>query len=84
MVNRVNDVGSGDWISHGEPFTYIHTHTHDMGRDADKHIRVTEETWKQLNQRKEPGDSFNDVLQRLIEEKRRESDQGNPSRAAAE
>jgi predicted CopG family antitoxin len=38
-----------------------------MGRNADKHIRVTKETWKELNQMKEPGDSFEDVLQRLIE-----------------
>lgn len=39
-----------------------------MGRDADKHIRVTEETWKELNRRKEPGDSFEDVLKRMIED----------------
>ena len=40
-----------------------------MAREADKHIRVTKETWKELNRRKEPGDSFDDVLQRLIEER---------------
>jgi predicted CopG family antitoxin len=47
-----------------------------MARDADKHIRVTEETWKELNRRKEPGDSFEDVLERLLEER----SEGNPSR----
>jgi len=39
-----------------------------MSRDADKHIRVTEETWLQLNKKKRPGDSFDDVLQRLLDE----------------
>jgi len=39
-----------------------------MGRQADRHIRVTEETWKELNSRKEPGDSFEDVIQRLVKE----------------
>jgi len=39
-----------------------------MSRDADKHIRVTEETWLELNRQKRPGDSFDDVLQRLLAE----------------
>jgi predicted CopG family antitoxin len=39
-----------------------------MSRDADKHIRVTEETWRELNIRKQPGDSFDDVLRRLLDE----------------
>jgi predicted CopG family antitoxin len=39
-----------------------------MSREADKHIRVTEETWLELNKQKRPGDSFDDVLQRLLEE----------------
>lgn len=39
-----------------------------MGRDADTHIRVTDETWTKLNSRKKPGDSFNDVIARLLEE----------------
>jgi len=38
-----------------------------MSRDADKHIRVTEDTWIELNQQKRPGDSFDDVIQRLLE-----------------
>jgi len=41
---------------------------HTMSRDADKHIRVTEETWLELNRQKRPGDSFDDVLQRLLAE----------------
>jgi len=39
-----------------------------MSREADKHIRVTEETWLELNRQKRPGDSFDDVLQRLLAE----------------
>jgi predicted CopG family antitoxin len=38
-----------------------------MSRDATNHIRVTAETWRQLNRRKQPGDSFEDVIQRLLE-----------------
>ena len=33
----------------------------------DTHIRVTEETWKRLNSKKEPGDTFNDVVTKLLE-----------------
>lgn len=39
-----------------------------MDRKADTHIRVTEDTWAALNARKRPGDSFDDVIQRLLEE----------------
>jgi len=39
-----------------------------MSRDATNHIRVTAETWRQLNRRKQPGDSFEDVIQRLLAE----------------
>jgi predicted CopG family antitoxin len=31
-------------------------------------IEIKTGTWKQLNQRKEPGDSFDDVISRLLEE----------------
>lgn len=31
-------------------------------------INVKPETWKQLNARKNPGDSFDDVIQRLLAE----------------
>jgi len=31
-------------------------------------LQVTKETWKQLNLRKEPGETFDDVIQRLLEE----------------
>jgi predicted CopG family antitoxin len=30
-------------------------------------IRVGGDTWRQLNARKRPGDSFDDVIQRLLE-----------------
>lgn len=40
----------------------------DVARNADTHIRVSEETWTRLNRRKGPGDSFDDVLRELLEE----------------
>ena len=52
-----------------------------MPREADTHIRVTKETWMRLNERKEPGDSFEDVIQRLIAEadsRSGEDAEGNP------
>lgn len=48
-----------------------------MARDADKHIRVREETWVELNRHKRPGDSFDDVMQRLLE--RQECDDAKPA-----
>lgn len=36
-------------------------------------IRVSDETWRELNQLKDPGESFEDVIVRLLEE-RDESD----------
>lgn len=34
-----------------------------MGENG-THIRVSEDTWKRLNKRKEPGDTFDDVIRR--------------------
>jgi len=34
-------------------------------------IQVTVETWEELNKRKRPGDSFDDVIRRLINEAKR-------------
>lgn len=31
-------------------------------------VKITYETWKRLNKMKEPGDSFDDVIQRLFEQ----------------
>jgi predicted CopG family antitoxin len=54
-----------------------------MAREADNHVRVTDETWKRLNERKEPGDSFEQVIKRLLEET--EDDvEGNSNRARAD
>jgi len=39
-----------------------------MNRKADTHIRVQESTWSRLNARKRPGDSFDDVIVRLLDE----------------
>jgi predicted CopG family antitoxin len=33
----------------------------------DINIRVSEEVWQELNRRKQPGDSFDDVLRRTYE-----------------
>jgi predicted CopG family antitoxin len=37
-----------------------------MGKSAETHIRVREGTWRRLNQRKRPGDSFDDVIDRML------------------
>jgi len=34
--------------------------------DEETRVRVSKETWRRLNARKEPGDSFDDVLDRLL------------------
>jgi len=39
-----------------------------MGRKADNHIRVRDATWQELNSRKKPGESFDDVITRLLNE----------------
>jgi len=39
-----------------------------MARNADHQIRVSESTWHQLHRRKGPGDSFNAVLERPLDE----------------
>lgn len=31
-------------------------------------VKVSEETWRRLNARKEPGDTFDDVVQDLLEQ----------------
>lgn len=50
-----------------------------MTRKADQHVRVTEDTWKELNQRKGPGDSFDEVIRRLLDaaEAAKEDEEGN-------
>jgi len=34
--------------------------------DEETRVRVSKETWRRLNARKEPGDSFDDVLEELL------------------
>jgi predicted CopG family antitoxin len=48
-----------------------------MAREADNHIRVSDKTWKRLNSRKEPGDSFEDVISRLLDQTEGEEGNGN-------
>lgn len=38
-----------------------------MGRNADTHIRVREGTWQELNRKKAPGESFDDVIVELLD-----------------
>jgi len=38
-------------------------------------IRVSKETWKRLNGQKEPGDSFDDVINKLIDQQEKENDE---------
>ena len=39
-----------------------------MPDDDRTSIQISRETWRALNQRKEPGDSFDDVIQRVLSE----------------
>jgi predicted CopG family antitoxin len=50
-----------------------------MGNNADDvtTIKVKGETWKRLNQLKEPGDSFDEVIQKLLKEDAEEGSEGN-------
>lgn len=51
--------------------------------DDTTNIRISRETWKRLNARKEPGDSFDEVIERLIEQADAEADEGNSKTATA-
>jgi predicted CopG family antitoxin len=35
---------------------------------SDHRIRINDKVWDKLNRRKQPGDSFNDVIERLLNE----------------
>ena len=41
--------------------------------DDDVNIRIKRDTWRRLHNRKGPGDSFDDVIRRLLDE----ADEGN-------
>ncbi len=38
-------------------------------------VKVSAKTWKELNSRKEPGESFEDVLSRMLEEPDTQTDE---------
>lgn len=40
-------------------------------------IRVNDGTWKELNKLKEPGESFDDVISRLLDSSDGDDDNGN-------
>jgi predicted CopG family antitoxin len=48
--------------------------------DEHKNIRIHRETWEELHYLKEPGDTFDDVIQRLIEQSE-EGEEGNVKQA---
>lgn len=47
-----------------------------MGRNADTHIRVREATWQELNRKKAPGESFDDVIVELLDADDADDDDG--------
>jgi hypothetical protein len=51
---------------------------------TDVNIRIKRDTWRDLNRRKEPNDSFDDVLQRVLEEVEKcDGEEDNPNRTTA-
>jgi len=62
LVNQMPPVTVGEEFIFN-PFVYA-----GMAREATETIRVTPENWEQLNSLKEPGDTFNDVVSKLLEE----------------
>lgn len=52
-----------------------------MDDDEITTVKVKGETWKDLNQMKEPGDSFDDVIRRVLESRRDGGTEGDPSHA---
>lgn len=56
-----------------------------MADDEDVNIRIKRNTWQELHNRKGPGDSFDDVIQRLLEKAEGvEQDEGNLGTATAD
>jgi predicted DNA-binding protein len=53
--------------------------------DDSVNIRIKRKTWKRLNKLKdEPGKTWDDVMQELLEETSEEDEEGNPSRMTPE
>lgn len=76
-LTRLTLLPGGKWCGMGNTLSLWECQSRGMARDADKHIRVREETWVELNRHKRPGDSFDDVMQRLLE--RQECDDAKPA-----
>lgn len=51
--------------------------------DDDVNIRIKQDTWKRLHNRKGPGDSFDRVIRDLLNQVE-EADEGNPKTATAD
>lgn len=64
---------------YGTMYKCIHAHLPRMSGDS-VNIRIKRDTWKRLNSRKGPGDSFDDVISRLLDSD--EANEGNSSRPA--
>lgn len=53
--------------------------------DDDTTVRVGTDTWRRLNRRKDPGQSFDDVINELLDAvESSEGDEGNPKTPVAE
>lgn len=54
----------------------MHSLVAHMPDDESVNIRIKRDTWEQLHSEKGPGDSFDDVISRLLEER---DPEGNPN-----
>lgn len=72
MVNMVNRI---TWVAYCKVFIYRAFQHTPMPRKASETIRVTPENWQRLNGLKEPGESFDDVITRLLEEDQNSDDE---------
>jgi predicted CopG family antitoxin len=56
-----------------------------MADGDDVNIRIKRETWRELHNRKTPGDSFDDVIRRVLDEHDKLTDaEGNAVRTATD
>jgi predicted CopG family antitoxin len=55
----------------------------DEDEDDDVNIRIKRDTWHRLHNRKEPNDSFDDVIRRVLDQVE-EGEEGNPKTATAD
>jgi hypothetical protein len=67
LVDVVNHITIGDLRTQGNFFLHGGRHTKWMTQTPETKITISGETWRRLNVRKrEPGETFDDVVQRLL------------------